>query len=77
LILPDASGASTTSRFFCLAFDTRQPSPAKMQLFAPSLGAESTGVLLIYLNAAPVQYAVGNAVLIILGLVIVTLTYAS
>jgi hypothetical protein len=47
-----------------------------MQLFASSLGAESTGVLLIYLNAAPVQYAVGNAVLIILGPVIVALTYA-
>ena len=47
-----------------------------MQLFAPSLGAESTGVLLIYLNAAPAQYAVGNAVLIILGPVIVKLTYA-
>jgi len=47
-----------------------------MQLFASSLGAESTGVLLIYLNAAPVQYALGNAVLIILGPVIVKLTYA-
>jgi len=46
-----------------------------MQLFAPSLGAESSGVLLIYLNAAPVQYTVGNAFLIILGPVIVTLTY--
>jgi len=47
-----------------------------MQLFAPSLGAESTGVLLIYLNAAAVQYGLGNAVLIILGPVIVKLTYA-
>ena len=47
-----------------------------MQLLAPSLDAESTGVLLIYLNAATVQYAVGNAVLIILGPVIVKLTYA-
>jgi hypothetical protein len=47
-----------------------------MQLFAPSLGAESTGVLLIYLNAAPVHYALGSTVLIILGPVIVKLTYA-
>ena len=47
-----------------------------MLLFAPSLGAEYAGVLLIYLNAAPAQYAVGNAALIILGPVIVTLTYA-
>ena len=47
-----------------------------MRLFAPSLGAESAVGLLIYLNAAPAQYAVGNALLIILGPVIVTLTYA-
>jgi hypothetical protein len=35
-----------------LSFDIRQPSPAKILLFAPSLGAESAVVLLIYLNAA-------------------------
>ena len=48
----DASGTSITARFFCLPFDIRQPSPAKIIIFNFTR-SKSTVAPLIYLNVAP------------------------
>jgi hypothetical protein len=49
--LQDASGASTTARFFCFPFDIRQLSPAKIPI-SSFTRSESAVALLIYLNPA-------------------------